>query len=195
MKSNGLIQSRIWVKVQCKDKRLDENQRMADGQKRTDRRGKSKALRELVRNLRASDIRLTSASAMQECLGRAHANEDLATSSELSREELFREDHQAELPDELSDKVVSQYYANAAGFYEGAALDYVLKADLPRAFKYCHKAAAAYAKATRLASANRCSLSEKALDCKTKLALVRYALAKKNRLRRILSLHCLGRLR
>jgi hypothetical protein len=168
---------------------------MVNQQKQTDRRGKSKALEELVRNLRAWDIRLTSASAIQECLREAHSNENMAASSELSRQEFVREDQQAELPAELSDEVVSQYYANAAGFYEGAALDYVVKSDLPRAFKNCRKAAAAYARAAQLASANRPSLLEKATDCKTKLALIRYALAKKNLRRRALSLGCLGRLK
>ena len=167
---------------------------MVEDRKRTDRRGKSKALGELVRNLRASDIRLTSASAMQECLRGAHTNEDLASRSESSREEFVREGRQAELPGELSDEVVSQHYANAAGFYEGAALDYLLKCDLPRAFKYCRKAATAYARAAHLASA-RSSLAEKASDCKTQQVLVRHALAKKNRLRRTLSMRSLGRLR
>jgi tetratricopeptide (TPR) repeat protein len=168
---------------------------MLDHRKQTDRLGKSKALRELVRNLKAWDIRLTSAAAIQECLREAHANENMATSSELSRQELFREDQQAELPAEFSDEVLSQYYANAAGFYEGAALDHVSRSDLPRAFKYYHKAAAAYGKAARLASANPSPLVAKVSDCKTKLALVRYALAKKNLRRRTLSLGCLGRLR
>jgi hypothetical protein len=179
----------------CGDNRVDENQSMADYQKRTDRQGKSKALAELVRNLRAWDVRLTSASAIQECLRAAHTNEDKAISTELSRQEFSREDRQAELPAEFSDEVVSQYFAAAAGFYEAAALDYVLNSDLPRAFKYCRKAATAYARAVRLASAERGPLAGKAADCKTKLALVRYALAKKNLLRRTLSLGCLGRLR
>jgi hypothetical protein len=179
----------------CEDNWVDENQSMADYQKRTDRHGKAKALGKLVRNLRASDIWLTDAAAIQACLQDAHANEDLATSSELSRQEFIREGQQAELPAELSDEVVSQYYANAAGFFEGAALNYVLKSDLPRAFKCCRKAAIAYARAARLASADRPSLAKKAADCKTKLALVRYALAKKNLRRRTLSLGCLGRLR
>ena len=168
---------------------------MTHDQKRADRQHKAKSLGELVRNLKAWNVRLTSAAAIQECLRAAHTNEDKGISTELSREELRREGGQAELPAEFANEVVSQYYANAAGFYEGAALDYVVSGDLPRAFKYCRKASATYAKAVRLAAADRASLSAKAADCKTKLALVRYALAKKSLLRRTLSLGCLGRLR
>jgi hypothetical protein len=47
---------------------------MVDDRKRIERHGKAQALRELVRNLRAADLRLTSASAIQECLRGAHAN-------------------------------------------------------------------------------------------------------------------------
>jgi hypothetical protein len=81
---------------------------MTNDQKRADRDRRSRAYQELVRALAGiSDVYCPTASSIFDCLSKAHLSEEYAISSGLSREELFREDRHANVPEELSDNAIS----------------------------------------------------------------------------------------
>jgi len=128
-------------------------------------------------------------------LSQAHLNEQNAASSQLSRDVLFGENPEATVPDELSDATISEYLASAGGLYEGAATDYMLIYDLPRAFKYYRKAAQNCRKAAEFSTEDGPKLLEKAQEYRDKATVIRQQLARKSLRRRRFSLGFLARLR
>jgi hypothetical protein len=169
---------------------------MINAQKKAIRDRRSGAYRELVRGLAGiSDVYHPTAASIFDCLSKAHLSEKHAISSGLSREELFREDPHASVPEELSDKAISDHLANAASLYGTAAMDSVARSDLVRAFKYFRKAANHFRRAAEFRLPCDAELLKKALDHKEKTAVIRQEVARRSVLRKRLSLGILKRLR
>jgi hypothetical protein len=169
---------------------------MANADKQRAREGKSKAYRDLARSLaHISDVYRPTPGSIYDCLSKAHLSEKNAVSTVLSREELFREAPEAEVPDELSDKAISGHFASAGNLYESAAVDSLATADLPRAFRYYRRAVANFGRAAGLQRQCDDALLEKIQQCKKKTAVVRQELAKRTRCRKRLSLGFLKRRR
>lgn len=170
---------------------------MADLDKTAERERKARAYRDLARSLASVSgmVYHPTASSIFDSLSVAQLNERHARSSQLSREVLFQEDPEASLPEELSDKAISEYLANAGDLYGATATDYVLMSDLPRAFKYFRKAAQHCGRAAALGAENGAKLLEKAEEYKEKTVIVRQELARRSIRRRKLSLGFLARLR
>jgi len=170
---------------------------MASIEKKAKRDRRARAYRDFVRSL-ASISQMThkaTASSIFDSLSRARLSERHAASSRLARETLFEEDPGANVPEELSDKVISRYLADAGLVYGGAATDYLLVLDLVRAFKYFRKAAQHCTAAAELATEEGPALLEKSREYKGKANMVRQELAKKSVLRRRWSLGFLARIR
>ena len=124
---------------------------MNDLEKTAKRHHRARAYREYVRGMAEfADLYEPTNARILDCLTMAHLNERNAASGVLSRKELEREDPQAALPGELSDQTLCQYFANAGVLYSDAAIQYVLKADLRRAFKYFRRAAKICTNAAKL---------------------------------------------
>ena len=158
---------------------------MAEIEKAAERDRKARAYREFVRSLAViSKVYEPTASSIFDSLSRAHLHEQHAESTRLARETLFAENPEVGLPEELSDKTISQYLASAGDLYGNAATDYVLISDPVRAYKYFGKAAQHYRGAADLATENGYELLEKAQEYQGKAALVRQQLAKRSILRR-----------
>jgi hypothetical protein len=169
---------------------------MTNDQKTADRDRRARAYRALVRGLaRISNIYCPTASSIFDCLSKAHLNEKNALSSGLSREVLFREDPQANVPEELSDKAISGHLANAASLYGAVATDFVATSDLPKAFKYFRRAAAYFRRAAEIRVPCDAELFKNALDYKEKTAVIRQETARRSLLRNRLSLGFLKRRR
>ncbi|MBN2474909.1 MAG: hypothetical protein JXB62_09905 [Pirellulales bacterium] len=134
-----------------------------------------------------------SAASILETLSNAHLSERNAASSQLSREVLLREDPQASLPEEFSDKAVVDYLINAGSLYADAAVDYILISDPARAYKYFRKAMLNCRKAVQLSGNNSVELGEKVREYADRAALMRQKVAQKNIRRRRLSLGLLSR--
>ncbi len=156
---------------------------------------RSRAFGELLAGLKASAADVPNTARLFALLREATLNENNAVSDRLAREQLFRENPAAGLPEELTDRAIAQYHVNAARLYGDAASDCVLRKDLSRAYKYYRKAAACYATAARL----RCELdgqyTDKAQDYRQRAAAIRQHLARSSILRRRLSLGWLRRRR
>jgi hypothetical protein len=168
---------------------------MSDVRKEMIREKRSRAFGELVARLKASAGGVPNASRLFALLREANLNVNNAVSGRLAREQLFRENPAAELPEEFADRVIAQYYVNAALLYGDAASDYVLRNDLHRAFKYSRKAAACYATAAGLRCESDGECPDKAHDYRERAAALRQKLARKGILRRRLSLGWLRRRR
>ncbi|MGA2618129.1 MAG: hypothetical protein ABSF26_11000 [Thermoguttaceae bacterium] len=167
---------------------------MSDIGKEMVRERRSRAFGELLARLKASGGAPNS-TRLFEMLREAKLNENNAVSDRLAREQLFRENPAAELPEELTDRAIAQYYVNAARLYGDAASDCVLRKDLNRAFKYYRKAAACYATAAGLRCESDGQCLDKAQDYRDRAAALRQHLARKSILRRRLSLGWLRRRR
>lgn len=169
---------------------------MTDFDKMAQRSRKSRAYKAYVRSLRDfSDIYAPKPAIIFDCLSQAHLNERNATSGELSREELHRQDPQAELPGELSNRAIRKYYFNAATCYGDAAIHCVLGSDLRRAFKYFRKAAKLCGRGTDCPADCSAEVAVSAQQFRENAAMVRHELARRSILRKRLSLGLLGRLR
>ena len=168
---------------------------MSDVRKEVLRENLSRACGELVARLKASASGVPNASQLFALLRAAHLNENNAVSDRLAREQLFRENPAAELPEELSDRAIAQYHASAARLYGDAASAYVLRHDLQRAFKYYRKAAVCYATAAGLGRQADQSCRDAAQDYRERAAALRQHLARKSLLLRRLSLGWLKRRR
>ncbi len=165
---------------------------MANAEKKIERARNIRARVELVRSLAGHR---PSSSSILASLQRAHVDEQHAAGSLLAREVLFKEDPQATMPEELSDKVVAEYLANAGEFYAGAATDYLSTSDLLRAYKYFRKAARQFALADELDVENGQTLREKARRYRDRTAMARQELARRSVRRKRWSLGLLGRVR
>ena len=161
---------------------------MPDVSKEVVREKRSRAFGELVAHLKASAGGLSNISRLFALLREANLNENNAVSNGLAREQLFRENPAADLPEEFADRAIARYYVNAACLYGDAASDYVLRNDLKRAFKYYRKAAACYATAAGLLCQSDRECRDKAQDYRERAAALRQRLARKGILRRRLSL-------
>ena len=161
---------------------------MSDAGKEMLREKRSRAFGELVARLKASASGVGNTSRLFAILREADLNEKHAVSDRLAREQLFRENPAAELPEEFTDRAIAQYYVNAARLYGDAASAYVLRNDLKRAFKYYRKAAACYATAAGLLCQSDRECRDKAQDYRERAAALRQRLARKGILRRRLSL-------
>ncbi len=163
---------------------------MAYPEKKAERSRKAAAYREFARSLTGDK---PSASSIFQSLSGARVNQRHATSSRLARETLFGENPEAALPEELSDKAISQYLADAGSLYGSAATDYVCIADLAMALKYFRKAAKHYSAAAGFATETGAELLERARDYRDKAAIVRQQLAGRSVRRRRCSLGLLKR--
>ncbi len=168
---------------------------MSDVGKMMVREKRSRAFGELVARLKASAGGAANLSRLFALLREANLNENNAVSNRLAREQLFRENPAAEMPEEFADRAIAQYYVNAASLYGDAASDYVLRNDLNRAFKYYRKAATCYATAAGLLCESDRECPDKAQDYREHAAALRQKLARKGILRRRLSLGWLRRRR
>ncbi len=168
---------------------------MPDFGKEMLREKRSRAFGELVARLKASAGGVSDTSRLFALLREANLNANHALSGRLAREQLFRENPAAELPEEFTDRAIAVYYVNAARLYADAASDYVLRSDLNRAFKYYRKAAACYASAAELRRESGGECPDKAHDYRERAAALRQKLARKGILRRRLSLGWLRRRR
>jgi hypothetical protein len=162
---------------------------MTDRAKKAAREKRRNAYRDFMRGLTSlSGIYAPSASSIFDCLKRADLQQQHAMISQLSRDELFREDPQANAPEELSDQAISAYLAAAGGLYGAAATDCLLIVDLRRAFKYFRKAAHDYRRAVALLGPCDCGLSRSAREYQERAAIVRQELARRTLRRKRLSL-------
>jgi hypothetical protein len=169
---------------------------MVNPEKTAERRRKAEAYRDLVRRLSGvARIYRPTASSIFDSLSRAQLNERHAESSRLAGETLFRENPEANLPEELSDKAIAQYLASAGDFYGNAATDLILISDLKRAFKYFRKAAECCRRAADVGVEDASPLLEKRQEYLDKAAMVRQALARRRILTRRFGLGFWARLR
>lgn len=169
---------------------------MAASQKKAERERKARAYRDLARGLAdLAEMYAPKATLIFDCLKKADLNERHATSSELARAELVRENPAAEVPEELSDRALAEYLANAGHLYGTAAVDYVLLADLGRAYRCYRKAAASCRRAAAFYSNGHADWATAAADFAEKAAVVRHELARRSVRRRKWSLGLLHRLR
>jgi hypothetical protein len=169
---------------------------MATSEKKAERGRKARAYQELAKGLAdLAEMYAPKASIIFDCLKKADLNERHATSSELARAELVREDPAAAVPEELSDRALAEYLANAGQLYATAAVDYVLLADLGRAFHCYRKASASCRRAAAFCSNGHAEWAAEATQYREKASLVRQELAQRSIRRRKWSLGLLHRLR
>jgi hypothetical protein len=168
---------------------------MLDVRKERIRKKRSCAFHELVAHLKGPARGVSNASGLFAILREADLHEKNAVSNRLAREQFLRENPTAELPEEFEDGAIAQYYVHAASLYGAAAADYVLRNDLSRAFKYYRKAATCYAIAARLRRESEGEYSNKSQDYRECAAAIRQTLARKDILRKRLSLGWLRRRR
>lgn len=159
------------------------------------REKRSHAFNELVARLKASAGGVPNSSHLYELLREANLNVNNAVSGRLAREQLFRENPAADLPEEFADRTIAQYYASAARLYGQAASAYVLRHDLSRAYKNYRKAAACYLTAAALRCESERECRDKAQDYRERAAVIRQHLARKGILMSRLSLGWLRRRR
>jgi hypothetical protein len=169
---------------------------MTEGTKQAERGRKARAYKELAQGLAGlAEMYAPTATIIFECLKKADLNERHATSSELARAELLREDPTAAVPDELSDRTLAEYLANAGHLYATAAVDYVLLADLGRAYRCYRQAASSCRRAAALYGNGSAEWATEAADYRANADLVRHELARRSLRRRKWSLGLLHRLR
>jgi hypothetical protein len=169
---------------------------MATSEKQAQRERKARAYKNLAKALaELAEMYAPKASIIFDCLKKADLNERHATSSELARAELVREDPAAAVPEELSDRTLAEYLASAGHLYATAAVDYVLLADLGRAYGCFRKASASCRRAAAFCVNGHAEWAAEAAECREKAALVRQELARRSIRRRTWSLGLLHRLR
>jgi len=157
------------------------------------REQRSRAYAELRAGLKDSASSVSQSSLLFSLLHEALLNVNSARSSRLSREQLFRESPEAELPAELTDRAIAHYYLNAARLYAEAAWANGLKKQWNGAFKHYRKAAGCCRAAAELCAeaANECS--ETAKLYRERASALRQSLAKKRVFWRRLSFGLLRR--
>jgi len=157
----------------------------------------AKAFREFVRTLRslsAKVYRITAANIL-ECLQNARLNECNATSTRLAGDVFRQENSEIALPEELSNRTISKYLANAGGYYAAAAMDYVSVSDFRRAFKYFRRASRRCFRAAELDADRGSELWKTANEYANTAAFIRQHVARRSLLRKKLSFGLLARLR
>jgi hypothetical protein len=164
--------------------------------KQAERERKARTFRDLVRSFaNICDVYSPTPASIFDCVTKAHTSEKEAISSGLSREELFREDPRADVPDELTDSAIAQHLTTAGSLFATAGGDCVAASDLPRAFKYFRRAVKNCISAAALNPACRDQLLGKAREYREKTAIIRLELARRCILRRHWSLGFLKRRR
>ncbi len=179
------------------DLRPDVNLRpMASAEKTAERRRKARAFRNLVRDLaRVTQVYRPTAACILDFLGQAELNARNAEGGRLARAAFYEESPSGTLPEELSDKTISQYLAHAGEFFGNAATDYVLISDYARAYRYFRKAARHYRQAAEIEPQNGSALRKEAERYWAKTAIVRHELARRNIRKRRLGFRLPRRLR
>jgi hypothetical protein len=157
------------------------------------REQRSLAYAELLAGLKDSSTGAANASLLFALLQEAQLTLNSARSSRLAREQFFRESPAAELPAELTDRAIAQYYLEAARLYADAAWANVQRKGWLGAFKHYRKAAGCSRAAAELhgEAANECL--QQAKQHRERAAALRQHLAKKSLLRRRLSFGMLRR--
>lgn len=168
---------------------------MSDVRKVMLREKMSRAFGELMARLKSSASGVPNSSQLFALLRAADLNENNAVSDRLAREQLYRENPMADLPEELTDRAIARYHVDAARLYGDAASACVLRNDLHRAFKYYRKAAVCYATAAGLRCESDGECQNQARDYRERAVVLRQNLARKSLLKRRLSLGWLRRRR